>query len=96
MIDTLPPQASRTPEQERAITREVFLLLAELDDPEIRDGRIVVPNGASEELAARIRQVEGELLFALGRESGPRWGRSWVPARPPEPPRVKGAEEGRC
>jgi hypothetical protein len=64
----------------------VILLIAELDHPKVRDGRIVVPDGATEELANRIRTVEGELLWAVGKESGPRWGCSWVPARPPEPP----------
>lgn len=73
-------------EEERAITRHVLQLLAELHPVTVRDGRIVVPDDAAEELLNRIRAVEGELLWALGKESGPRWGCSWVPARPPEPP----------
>lgn len=76
----------RTEAEERAITREVLRLLAALHPITVRDGRIVVPDDASEDLAARIRRYEGELLWALGRESGPRWGCSWVPARPPKPP----------
>jgi hypothetical protein len=75
-----------TPEEERQITREVLLLLCELDPPTVRDGRVVIPEGVSEELRARIEEVEGEILWSLGKESGPRWGCSWVPARPPTPP----------
>jgi len=72
--------------EERAITRHVLLLLAELHPAEVRKGRVVIPPDASEDLAERIRRFEGELLWALGKESGPRFGCSWVPARPPEPP----------
>lgn len=79
------PQPTPTEAEERAITREVLLLLAELHPVEVRDGRIAIPPEASEELAERIRAVEGELLWASGRESGPRWGCSWVPALTPVP-----------
>lgn len=78
-----------TEAEERAITREVLLLLGELHPVAVRDGRIVVPDDASEDLAARIRRYEGELLWATGRESGPRWGCSWVPARTPVPVLLK-------
>src|SRR5215210_3962385 len=81
--------------EEQDITRKVLILLAELHPVTVRDGRIVVPDDATEELANRIRAVEGELLWALGKESGPRWGCSWVPALPPEPPRVKGKTRNR-
>ncbi len=74
-----------TKAEERRITRELLLLIAELHPLEVRKGRIVMPDGASDDLAARIRRYEGELLWALGKEAGPRFGCSWVPARPPEP-----------
>jgi hypothetical protein len=79
-----------TETEERAITREVLLLLAKLRPLEVREGRVVIPDSASEALRTRIRLVEGELLWALGvegeKESGPRFGCAWVPARAPEPP----------
>jgi hypothetical protein len=80
------PQPCPTPTEaeERAIPREVLRLIAELHPVEVWDGRIV-PEDASEELAERIRLYEGELLWATGRESGPRWGCSWIPARTPVP-----------
>ena len=81
--------------EEREIARKVLILLAELHPVTVRDGWIVFPDDATEELANRIRAVEGELLWALGKESGPRWGCSWVPARPPEPPRVQGKTRNR-
>ena len=89
------PRQDVSEAEERETTREVLILLAELDPVTVRDGRIVVSDDATEELANRIRAVEGELLWALGKESGPRWGCSWVPARPPEPPRVKGKTRNR-
>lgn len=81
------PQPCPTPTEaeERAITREVLSLLAELHPVKVCDGRIAVPEDASEELAERIRKVEGELLWATGRETGPRWGCSWVLALTPVP-----------
>lgn len=81
----LQPCPTPTEAEERAITREVLLLIAELHPVEVRDGRIVIPEGVSEKLAEKIRRYEGELLWATGRESGPRWGCSWVPARTPVP-----------
>lgn len=79
------PTPNELKAEERAITREVLLLLAWLHPVAVRDGRIVVPESASEALSERIRAVEGELLWSLGKESGPRWGCSWVPARTPVP-----------
>jgi hypothetical protein len=88
-----PPRPSPTEAEERQTTRQVLRLLAELYPIEVRDGRIVIPPEASEELAERIRRVEGELLWALGCESGPRFGCAWMPARPPGSP---WAERGRA
>ena len=89
------PRQDVSEAEEREIIREVLILLAELHPVTARDGRIVVPNKAMEELANRIRASQGELLWALGKESGPRWGCSWVPARSPEPPWVKGKSRNR-
>ena len=68
------------PEEERQITREVLLLVARIHPLKAKDGRSVVPDDATPELAAKIRRYEGELLWARGFESGPRWGCAWVPA----------------
>ena len=78
-LKIVPP--APTEAEEREITREVLLLIAQLHPLEVRQGRIVIPSEASEDLATRIRRYEGELLWARGYESGPRWGCSWVPAR---------------
>ena len=86
MIPDAIPRSCPTPTAEVATTREVLLLIAELYPLTVRDGRILVPEDASEELAARIERYEGELLWARGYESGPRWGCAWVPARAPELP----------
>jgi hypothetical protein len=83
MTAATPQPSLPTEAEERAITREVLLVIAALHPLKARDGRIVIPDGASEELVERIGRVEGELLWARGYESGPRWGCAWVPARPP-------------
>jgi hypothetical protein len=56
------PREHVTEEKEREITREVILLVAELHPLVVRDGRSVIPEDASEDLAERIQRYEGELL----------------------------------
>jgi hypothetical protein len=63
---------------EEEITREVLRLIAELRPLQVEDRRIKIPDDSASELVERIRKYEGELLWARGFESGPRWGCAWV------------------
>jgi hypothetical protein len=78
-----------TEAEERRITREVLLLIAELHPLHVEGGRIVPPADASAGLIAKIRQFEGELLWSRGFESGPRWGCAPVPAVSPKRPVIE-------
>ena len=69
----------RLPEaEERAVTREVLSIIAELRSLVLRNGELVVPEGISAGLLGRIKTYEPELRWAAGKPTPPGecWGRA--------------------